>query len=165
MLPDLPEQFGPPDSAPPFLSRLMEAIETKGTRDTRTHTNTLIMHCNASKVLLLWKHELDDRFLWEEPKMWNKFPKQFLLLTPQQFESGLFKQLSCSSTTIPCRTPAEDSNQNLSTTSSERVEACLNVTDYSFIRVFPLIVMEMFTSGHCLPHTCSLVMIHLQMGN
>ncbi|XP_044053418.1 phosphatidylinositol 3-kinase regulatory subunit alpha-like isoform X1 [Siniperca chuatsi] len=30
MLPDLPEQFGPPDSAPPLLSRLMEAIETKG---------------------------------------------------------------------------------------------------------------------------------------
>uniref|UniRef100_A0A8D3B2R8 Phosphatidylinositol 3-kinase regulatory subunit alpha n=1 Tax=Scophthalmus maximus TaxID=52904 RepID=A0A8D3B2R8_SCOMX len=32
MLPDLPEQFGPPDSAPPLLSRLMEAVETKGTR-------------------------------------------------------------------------------------------------------------------------------------
>uniref|UniRef100_A0A8D3DNN7 Phosphatidylinositol 3-kinase 85 kDa regulatory subunit alpha n=1 Tax=Scophthalmus maximus TaxID=52904 RepID=A0A8D3DNN7_SCOMX len=31
MLPDLPEQFGPPDSAPPLLSRLMEAVETKGT--------------------------------------------------------------------------------------------------------------------------------------
>uniref|UniRef100_A0A8P4G4A2 Phosphatidylinositol 3-kinase 85 kDa regulatory subunit alpha n=1 Tax=Dicentrarchus labrax TaxID=13489 RepID=A0A8P4G4A2_DICLA len=30
MLPDLPDQFGPPDSAPPLLSRLMEAIETKG---------------------------------------------------------------------------------------------------------------------------------------
>ncbi|XP_071340161.1 phosphatidylinositol 3-kinase regulatory subunit alpha-like isoform X1 [Trachinotus anak] len=30
MLPDLPEQFGPPDTAPPLLSRLMEAIETKG---------------------------------------------------------------------------------------------------------------------------------------
>uniref|UniRef100_A0A8D3D7T4 Phosphatidylinositol 3-kinase regulatory subunit alpha n=1 Tax=Scophthalmus maximus TaxID=52904 RepID=A0A8D3D7T4_SCOMX len=30
MLPDLPEQFGPPDSAPPLLSRLMEAVETKG---------------------------------------------------------------------------------------------------------------------------------------
>ncbi|XP_054629995.1 phosphatidylinositol 3-kinase regulatory subunit alpha-like [Dunckerocampus dactyliophorus] len=29
-LPDLPEQFGPPDTAPPLLSRLMEAIETKG---------------------------------------------------------------------------------------------------------------------------------------
>uniref|UniRef100_A0A8P4G895 Phosphatidylinositol 3-kinase regulatory subunit alpha n=1 Tax=Dicentrarchus labrax TaxID=13489 RepID=A0A8P4G895_DICLA len=29
MLPDLPDQFGPPDSAPPLLSRLMEAIETK----------------------------------------------------------------------------------------------------------------------------------------
>uniref|UniRef100_A0A8C2XMJ4 Phosphoinositide-3-kinase regulatory subunit 1 n=1 Tax=Cyclopterus lumpus TaxID=8103 RepID=A0A8C2XMJ4_CYCLU len=28
-LPDLPEQFGPPDSAPPLLSRLMEAVETK----------------------------------------------------------------------------------------------------------------------------------------
>ncbi|XP_061881288.1 phosphatidylinositol 3-kinase regulatory subunit alpha-like [Entelurus aequoreus] len=26
----LPEQFGPPDTAPPLLSRLMEAIETKG---------------------------------------------------------------------------------------------------------------------------------------
>lgn len=30
MLPDLPDQFGPPDSAPPLLSRLMEAVETKG---------------------------------------------------------------------------------------------------------------------------------------
>ncbi|XP_061625067.1 phosphatidylinositol 3-kinase regulatory subunit alpha-like isoform X2 [Phyllopteryx taeniolatus] len=30
MLPDLPEHFGPPDTAPPLLSRLMEAIETKG---------------------------------------------------------------------------------------------------------------------------------------
>ncbi|KAF1389005.1 hypothetical protein PFLUV_G00068940 [Perca fluviatilis] len=30
MLPDLPEQFGPPDTAPPLLSRLMEAIEPKG---------------------------------------------------------------------------------------------------------------------------------------
>uniref|UniRef100_A0A3Q0R928 Phosphatidylinositol 3-kinase regulatory subunit alpha n=1 Tax=Amphilophus citrinellus TaxID=61819 RepID=A0A3Q0R928_AMPCI len=29
VLPDLPEQFGPPDTAPPLLSRLMEAIETK----------------------------------------------------------------------------------------------------------------------------------------
>uniref|UniRef100_A0A3B4UG07 Phosphatidylinositol 3-kinase regulatory subunit alpha n=1 Tax=Seriola dumerili TaxID=41447 RepID=A0A3B4UG07_SERDU len=29
MLPDLPEQFGPPDTAPPLLSRLMEAVETK----------------------------------------------------------------------------------------------------------------------------------------
>ncbi|XP_068166590.1 phosphatidylinositol 3-kinase regulatory subunit alpha-like [Antennarius striatus] len=29
-LPDLPEQFGPPYTAPPLLSRLMEAIETKG---------------------------------------------------------------------------------------------------------------------------------------
>nr|XP_046242518.1 phosphatidylinositol 3-kinase regulatory subunit alpha-like [Scatophagus argus] len=30
VLPELPEQFGPPDSAPPLLSRLMEAVETKG---------------------------------------------------------------------------------------------------------------------------------------
>lgn len=30
MLPDLPEQFGPPDTAPPLLNRLMEAVETKG---------------------------------------------------------------------------------------------------------------------------------------
>ncbi|KAM4576360.1 phosphatidylinositol 3-kinase regulatory subunit alpha-like isoform 2-T5 [Odontesthes bonariensis] len=30
VLPDLPEQFGPPDTAPPLLSRLMDAIETKG---------------------------------------------------------------------------------------------------------------------------------------
>ncbi|XP_056232039.1 phosphatidylinositol 3-kinase regulatory subunit alpha-like isoform X1 [Seriola aureovittata] len=30
MLPDLPEQFGPPDTAPPLLSRLMEAVESKG---------------------------------------------------------------------------------------------------------------------------------------
>ncbi|XP_069581656.1 phosphatidylinositol 3-kinase regulatory subunit alpha-like isoform X1 [Brachyistius frenatus] len=30
VLRDLPDQFGPPDSAPPLLSRLMEAIETKG---------------------------------------------------------------------------------------------------------------------------------------
>ncbi|XP_040897597.1 phosphatidylinositol 3-kinase regulatory subunit alpha-like [Toxotes jaculatrix] len=30
ILPDLPEQFGPPDTAPPLLIRLMEAIETKG---------------------------------------------------------------------------------------------------------------------------------------
>lgn len=32
MLPDLPEQFGPPDTAPPLLSRLMEAVESKGSR-------------------------------------------------------------------------------------------------------------------------------------
>uniref|UniRef100_A0A3B3WGW6 Phosphatidylinositol 3-kinase 85 kDa regulatory subunit alpha n=1 Tax=Poecilia mexicana TaxID=48701 RepID=A0A3B3WGW6_9TELE len=32
VLPDLPEQFGPPDTAPPLLSRLMELIETKGAR-------------------------------------------------------------------------------------------------------------------------------------
>lgn len=30
VLPDLPEQFGPPDTAPPLLSRLMEAVETRG---------------------------------------------------------------------------------------------------------------------------------------
>ncbi|KAK5870615.1 hypothetical protein PBY51_003548 [Eleginops maclovinus] len=30
VLPDLPEQFGPPDTSPPLLNRLMEAIETKG---------------------------------------------------------------------------------------------------------------------------------------
>ncbi|KAM9858365.1 phosphatidylinositol 3-kinase regulatory subunit alpha-like isoform 2-T2 [Aulostomus maculatus] len=30
VLPDLTEQFGPPDTAPPLLSRLMEAVETKG---------------------------------------------------------------------------------------------------------------------------------------
>uniref|UniRef100_A0A671UJ92 Phosphatidylinositol 3-kinase regulatory subunit alpha n=1 Tax=Sparus aurata TaxID=8175 RepID=A0A671UJ92_SPAAU len=30
VLPDLPEQFGPPDTAPALLSRLMEAVETKG---------------------------------------------------------------------------------------------------------------------------------------
>uniref|UniRef100_A0A8C6NN26 Phosphoinositide-3-kinase regulatory subunit 1 n=1 Tax=Nothobranchius furzeri TaxID=105023 RepID=A0A8C6NN26_NOTFU len=33
LLPDLPEQFGPPDTAPPLLSRLMELIETKGSDD------------------------------------------------------------------------------------------------------------------------------------
>uniref|UniRef100_H2TSE4 Phosphoinositide-3-kinase regulatory subunit 1 n=1 Tax=Takifugu rubripes TaxID=31033 RepID=H2TSE4_TAKRU len=31
VLPDLAEQFGPPDTAPPLLTRLMEAIENKGT--------------------------------------------------------------------------------------------------------------------------------------
>ncbi|XP_055017824.1 phosphatidylinositol 3-kinase regulatory subunit alpha isoform X1 [Boleophthalmus pectinirostris] len=30
VLPDLPDQFGPPDTAPPLLSRLMEAVESKG---------------------------------------------------------------------------------------------------------------------------------------
>uniref|UniRef100_A0A8C7Y381 Phosphatidylinositol 3-kinase regulatory subunit alpha n=1 Tax=Oryzias sinensis TaxID=183150 RepID=A0A8C7Y381_9TELE len=30
VLPDLPEQFGPPDTAPPLLSRLMEAVEARG---------------------------------------------------------------------------------------------------------------------------------------
>lgn len=29
-LPDLAEQFGPPDTAPPLLSRLMEALESRG---------------------------------------------------------------------------------------------------------------------------------------
>uniref|UniRef100_A0A3B4BC13 Phosphatidylinositol 3-kinase regulatory subunit alpha n=1 Tax=Periophthalmus magnuspinnatus TaxID=409849 RepID=A0A3B4BC13_9GOBI len=33
VLPDLPDQFGPPDTAPPLLSRLMEAVETKGVSD------------------------------------------------------------------------------------------------------------------------------------
>lgn len=32
VLPDLAEQFGPPDTAPPLLTRLMEAVENKGTR-------------------------------------------------------------------------------------------------------------------------------------
>lgn len=31
LLPDLAEQFGPPDTAPPLLARLMEAIESRGT--------------------------------------------------------------------------------------------------------------------------------------
>ncbi|XP_072288812.1 phosphatidylinositol 3-kinase regulatory subunit alpha-like isoform X1 [Eucyclogobius newberryi] len=30
VLPDLPDQFGPPDTAPPLLARLMEAVESKG---------------------------------------------------------------------------------------------------------------------------------------
>ncbi|XP_029959878.1 phosphatidylinositol 3-kinase regulatory subunit alpha-like isoform X1 [Salarias fasciatus] len=30
LLPDLPDQFGPPDTAPPLLGRLMEAIENRG---------------------------------------------------------------------------------------------------------------------------------------
>ncbi|XP_061586299.1 phosphatidylinositol 3-kinase regulatory subunit alpha-like [Cololabis saira] len=30
VLPDLPDQFGPPDTAPPLLARLMEAVETRG---------------------------------------------------------------------------------------------------------------------------------------
>ncbi|KAM3868219.1 phosphatidylinositol 3-kinase regulatory subunit alpha-like [Diretmus argenteus] len=30
VLPDLPDQFGPPETAPPLLNRLMESIETKG---------------------------------------------------------------------------------------------------------------------------------------
>uniref|UniRef100_A0A671UPI3 Phosphatidylinositol 3-kinase regulatory subunit alpha n=1 Tax=Sparus aurata TaxID=8175 RepID=A0A671UPI3_SPAAU len=34
VLPDLPEQFGPPDTAPALLSRLMEAVETKGIKHT-----------------------------------------------------------------------------------------------------------------------------------
>lgn len=30
IMPDLPDQFGPPDTAPPLLERLMESIESKG---------------------------------------------------------------------------------------------------------------------------------------
>uniref|UniRef100_A0A673BBZ3 Phosphatidylinositol 3-kinase regulatory subunit alpha-like n=1 Tax=Sphaeramia orbicularis TaxID=375764 RepID=A0A673BBZ3_9TELE len=33
LLPDLTEQFGPPDTAPPLLSRLMEEVENKGMSD------------------------------------------------------------------------------------------------------------------------------------
>uniref|UniRef100_A0A667XCI6 Phosphatidylinositol 3-kinase regulatory subunit alpha n=1 Tax=Myripristis murdjan TaxID=586833 RepID=A0A667XCI6_9TELE len=39
LLPDLPELFGPPDTAPPLLSRLMEAIESTGGKHTHTHTH------------------------------------------------------------------------------------------------------------------------------
>uniref|UniRef100_A0A8D3B2P7 Phosphatidylinositol 3-kinase regulatory subunit alpha n=1 Tax=Scophthalmus maximus TaxID=52904 RepID=A0A8D3B2P7_SCOMX len=44
MLPDLPEQFGPPDSAPPLLSRLMEAVETKGTRLSSSSSMCLVVN-------------------------------------------------------------------------------------------------------------------------
>ncbi|XP_070690299.1 phosphatidylinositol 3-kinase regulatory subunit alpha-like [Pempheris klunzingeri] len=37
VLPDLPDQFGPPDTAPPLLSRLMEAVETKGLDSTSVY--------------------------------------------------------------------------------------------------------------------------------
>uniref|UniRef100_A0AAQ6IU95 Phosphatidylinositol 3-kinase regulatory subunit alpha n=1 Tax=Anabas testudineus TaxID=64144 RepID=A0AAQ6IU95_ANATE len=49
VLPDLPEQFGPPDTAPPFLNRLMEAVETKGNAD----LNKVTGHSNACEVLLM----------------------------------------------------------------------------------------------------------------
>uniref|UniRef100_A0A3P8NWK4 Phosphatidylinositol 3-kinase regulatory subunit alpha n=1 Tax=Astatotilapia calliptera TaxID=8154 RepID=A0A3P8NWK4_ASTCA len=49
VLPDLPEQFGPPDTAPPLLSRLMEAIETKG----RVFTCELQNNCIVKSLLKL----------------------------------------------------------------------------------------------------------------
>uniref|UniRef100_A0AAQ6IK38 Phosphatidylinositol 3-kinase 85 kDa regulatory subunit alpha n=1 Tax=Anabas testudineus TaxID=64144 RepID=A0AAQ6IK38_ANATE len=48
VLPDLPEQFGPPDTAPPFLNRLMEAVETKGNAD----LNKVTGHSNACESQL-----------------------------------------------------------------------------------------------------------------
>lgn len=41
-LPDLAEQFAPPDVAPPLLIKLVEAIEKKGNRTARGHQFTLI---------------------------------------------------------------------------------------------------------------------------
>uniref|UniRef100_A0AAQ5YTG3 Phosphatidylinositol 3-kinase regulatory subunit alpha n=1 Tax=Amphiprion ocellaris TaxID=80972 RepID=A0AAQ5YTG3_AMPOC len=42
LLPDLPDQFGPPDSAPPLLSRLMEAVESKGTEPEPEHRSSSV---------------------------------------------------------------------------------------------------------------------------
>lgn len=56
VLPDLPEQFGPPDTAPPFLNRLMEAVETKGNAD----LNKVTGHSNACEVLLMCENGLDE---------------------------------------------------------------------------------------------------------
>uniref|UniRef100_A0A3Q3WMF1 Phosphatidylinositol 3-kinase regulatory subunit alpha n=1 Tax=Mola mola TaxID=94237 RepID=A0A3Q3WMF1_MOLML len=52
LLPDLSEQFGPPDTAPPLLCRLMEAIESKGTH---THPLSLSLSLSLSQLYCcLW---------------------------------------------------------------------------------------------------------------
>lgn len=65
MLPDLPEQFGPPDTAPALLSRLMEAVETKGTKHTnKLHNSSPLNHHKTNKYLLALLCE----------KTWTTFP-------------------------------------------------------------------------------------------
>lgn len=54
MLPDLPEQFGPPDTAPPLLSRLMEAIETKGTEHTDVDFQPVPVSASGFRVSVLF---------------------------------------------------------------------------------------------------------------
>uniref|UniRef100_A0AAV2MNW9 Phosphatidylinositol 3-kinase regulatory subunit alpha n=1 Tax=Knipowitschia caucasica TaxID=637954 RepID=A0AAV2MNW9_KNICA len=40
VLPDLPDQFGPPETAPPLLCRLMEAVESKGVDSPSVYRST-----------------------------------------------------------------------------------------------------------------------------
>uniref|UniRef100_A0A671UPI6 Phosphatidylinositol 3-kinase regulatory subunit alpha n=1 Tax=Sparus aurata TaxID=8175 RepID=A0A671UPI6_SPAAU len=50
VLPDLPEQFGPPDTAPALLSRLMEAVETKGIKHTHLIVGVCSRFCSPAEV-------------------------------------------------------------------------------------------------------------------
>uniref|UniRef100_A0A669DC00 Phosphoinositide-3-kinase regulatory subunit 1 n=1 Tax=Oreochromis niloticus TaxID=8128 RepID=A0A669DC00_ORENI len=57
VLPDLPEHFGPPDTAPPLLSRLMEAIETKGTEHTVMDFQPVPVSASGFRVYLCCSSE------------------------------------------------------------------------------------------------------------
>uniref|UniRef100_A0A671UKW3 Phosphatidylinositol 3-kinase regulatory subunit alpha n=1 Tax=Sparus aurata TaxID=8175 RepID=A0A671UKW3_SPAAU len=79
VLPDLPEQFGPPDTAPALLSRLMEAVETKEvltliihhqTKSSSSHVRRLNLVCLFTDLEQLEVTSLCDgvvRFLQDLP--------------------------------------------------------------------------------------------------
>uniref|UniRef100_A0A671UJA2 Phosphatidylinositol 3-kinase regulatory subunit alpha n=1 Tax=Sparus aurata TaxID=8175 RepID=A0A671UJA2_SPAAU len=73
VLPDLPEQFGPPDTAPALLSRLMEAVETKVVTSMLRHSSSSSVTVIASKSLNLEQLEVTSlcdgvvRFLQDLP--------------------------------------------------------------------------------------------------
>lgn len=53
VLPDLAEQFGPPDTAPPLLTRLMEAVENRGTC-TALLSACHMRSCACLQLLIPW---------------------------------------------------------------------------------------------------------------
>ncbi|EHB04147.1 Phosphatidylinositol 3-kinase regulatory subunit beta [Heterocephalus glaber] len=72
-LPDLPEQFAPPDMAPPILARLVEAIEQTGL-DTESH-------CRPELPALRTDWSLSDLDQWDAGALSDAI-KGFLLALP-----------------------------------------------------------------------------------
>uniref|UniRef100_A0A3Q3AEZ8 Phosphatidylinositol 3-kinase regulatory subunit alpha n=1 Tax=Kryptolebias marmoratus TaxID=37003 RepID=A0A3Q3AEZ8_KRYMA len=64
VLPDLPEQFGPPDTAPPVLSRLMELLETKGIKQEQ---HDFLTHCYLEQLDVPSLCDAVVRFLQDLP--------------------------------------------------------------------------------------------------